>query len=197
MFLGYAVYEDISNLPLYGYAGFQAGTATCLKWPIAGEDATRFSAHLQKNGNAHMLNGGMLPELASSFMLVSDFQYILAYLAYCNMIGIKAHIYAFATTLDDFAFLARGDHAVILGYDCVSSYSLASYLFYDSCGMSLASQKTNAAFPLNQHNYFAKADDAIRYGKHRRECIENGQNFEDLGSEMPLAVAMIILSGNA
>lgn len=192
MFLGYAVYEDISGLPSYGYTGFQAGTATCLKWPIAGEDATRFSTYLKNSGNAHLLNSGALPELATSFMLVSDKKYIQEYLAYCDTIGIKAHAYAFATVIDDFASLAWDDHAVILGYDCVSSYSLASYLFYDNHGMDLALQKMDAIFLLNRHHYFAKADDAIRYGKFRRECIENGQNLEDLGVEMPLAVAMIV-----
>lgn len=196
MFLGYAVYEDLSYLPSYGYTGFYAGSADCLKWPIAGEVATRFIEHLKNSGNAHLLNNGMLPELATSHMLVTDERYIQEYLAYCDSIGIKSNAYAFATDIDDFTPFSWGNLAAILGYDCVSRYSLASYLFYDNHCIDLDSQQLLASLPLNNHNYFVDAADAVRYGRYRRECLKNGHSLEDLGSEMPLAVAMIVHSSN-
>lgn len=187
--LGYIVCSEKLEYAGRGYPEVWPGTGSRFRWPIISIDGDSQLALTLRS----WMQDGFFPELSDPQMLAHDMDYVRAYHAYCSEKNIQTRIYAFATSEKAFTSNLYNMQAIFLGYDCVSECSFESYLFWDSPSDN---ELKMHGFQLNNHLHFPTKIEAERYGKIRRTYLENGTLIEDMGNEIAVAVAQIVISTN-
>ena len=88
----------------------------------------------------------------------------------------------YAQPVEELAYLDI-PHKEILGFDCIGTVGF-SYLKTD-VGVS------TEGLPLNKYGLFDSQEDALEYGRRRREVIASGVNLEDYWEETPIRLSVI------
>lgn len=135
------------------------------------------------------LREGLFPETFDPRLLAHDIEYIRDYLVDCNMKGIKAQAFAYASTENVFRLKNFPAKNIFIGYDCVSDDSFESYLYSDNPSEN---ELQEHGFQLNSYHLFSTKDDADRYGQLRRLHLRNGYLIEDMGAETTVAIAQVL-----
>ena len=177
---GFLVCEERMADGAWGFPEDCAAPGGRLRWPLCSIQECPMLARWTKDG--------AFPELYDPRMLAHDYDYVQAYQEQCAVLGIRTRIYAFASDGMVFTRFPWGKQAEFIGYDCVDETGFCSYLYWDNpSGEELA----GIGLHTNANGLFAARRDAELYGRFRRLQLRNGACIEDMGNEMPAAVARI------
>lgn len=182
---GYVVYAVACNSTEVNESQKHHISIARRSWPlICIRDRNSLAPALKK-----WLCEGLFPETFDPRLLAHDIDYIRDYLVDCNMKGIEAQAFAYASTENVFRLKNFPAKNIFIGYDCVSEDSFESYLYSDNPSVN---ELRNNGFQLNRHHLFSTKDDAERYGQLRRSNLQNGLLIEDMGAERAVAVSQVL-----
>ena len=83
--------------------------------------------------------------------------------------------------------------AEFLGFDCLGSHGLSSYLYWDKGWTSFQKEISLQQIHFNHNQLFQAEEDALKYASMRRKLLEQGVDIEELGEEIVVGVTKFFL----
>lgn len=117
------------------------------------------------------------------YEIAPDLDYVRRYVDCCRKMGIEPVVLLVETPEKGFVVNDEIVPKEILGFDCFGTVGF-SYLKTD-VGVS------TEGLPLNKYGLFDSQEDALEYGRRRREVIASGVNLEDYWEETPIRLSVI------
>ena len=190
--LGYKIGTPYHFWGGYSPDGYE-GIGTYFMWPLNEEESCLFKKALTPDQQNAFLIQGELPNDILVQSLVKSIDYIAAYKKFCDHRNYHTTIFAFGTGRLSLQDMPGIQSAEFLGFDCLGSDGLSSYLYWDAGWQSFQKEIEQNQIHFNQNQLFLTEEDARKYAFIRRSLLVQGINIEEMGEEIIVSITKVRL----